>query len=144
MSALVQRVLRGCVAQGDCLIWTGAVNDQGYGQIRVGGRAGKTLYVHRIMSGAQPGEEVRHTCDTPRCVKPEHLLLGTHLENIQDMYDRKRDRGIATRNRGKDCCPKGHAYVQRERARGPERRCLVCKAEQAREYRRRKREVQPA
>lgn len=138
--ALLERILRDVVIEGDCWVWQGATNDHGYGQIKVGGRKGKTLYVHRLMADAQPGDEVRHTCDTTRCVNPEHLLLGTHQENIQDMFDRERDGGFATQNRAKTHCPRGHEYAQRERRGKPERYCLVCKAEQSREYRRRKRE----
>jgi hypothetical protein len=36
------------------------------------------------------GQVVRHSCDTPLCINPEHLILGTFLDNIQDKVDRGR------------------------------------------------------
>ncbi len=36
------------------------------------------------------GLEIRHTCDNRACVNPAHLLVGTHLQNMQDASDRKR------------------------------------------------------
>ena len=36
------------------------------------------------------GKVVRHTCDTPRCINPKHLQIGTRAENSQDMVERGR------------------------------------------------------
>ena len=72
-----------------CSLWTGATT-RGYGSVR---RHGRALYAHRVayelFVGPIPdGMHVLHHCDTPPCVNPEHLFLGTDADNIQDM-DRK-------------------------------------------------------
>jgi hypothetical protein len=71
-----------------CWIWTGAAAR--YGSMKFGKRAGKA---HRFSWEAYKGEipaglEVCHTCDVTLCVNPDHLFLGTHLENMHDR-DRK-------------------------------------------------------
>jgi hypothetical protein len=46
---------------------------------------------HRLLVGAIPdGLVVRHTCDTPRCCQPAHLIIGTQPDNVQDKVDRSR------------------------------------------------------
>jgi hypothetical protein len=36
------------------------------------------------------GMVVRHKCDNPKCINPEHLELGTQSDNVQDTIDRGR------------------------------------------------------
>ncbi len=69
-----------------CWIWKRYVQTLGYGQAEVGG----TIWLaHRLSwtvhQGVIPkGMLVLHRCDTPRCVNPEHLFLGTHKDNTDD------------------------------------------------------------
>ncbi len=35
-------------------------------------------------------EVVRHTCDNPRCMNPDHLIAGTQSDNIRDAIARGR------------------------------------------------------
>jgi DNA-binding transcriptional regulator YiaG len=56
---------------------------------------GKKYVLHRYIYEECFGEIpdnmiVRHKCDNRLCINPEHLELGTHLENMKDMTDRKR------------------------------------------------------
>lgn len=66
-----------------------------YGRIR---HNGSLMYVHRVMYQIKSGEEipagrvVMHTCDNPWCVNPNHLLLGTQLDNIRDRDNKGRHR----------------------------------------------------
>lgn len=79
--------------QTDCWIWNGALSDTGYGAIQLGVK--NTGYAHRVswelVNGPIPGGLfVCHKCDTPACVNPAHLFLGSHLKNMQDMASKKR------------------------------------------------------
>jgi len=85
----------------DCWLWTAstAVGQLDYGRFKV---EGKTVKAHRfsyiLAHGAiAAGQMVRHKCDTPRCVNPSHLELGSHMDNMRDRSERGRvARGFAT------------------------------------------------
>jgi len=77
---------------GSCWLWIGSRDKNGYGLFRVNG---VTMRVNRLAwisyNGEIPeGKHVLHTCDTPACVKKEHLFLGTHQENMTDMVQKSR------------------------------------------------------
>ena len=79
-----------------CWLWTASVNNKGYGIIGRGGKNGGMMYAHRLSFNiANPGVDIHggailHSCDTPRCVNPKHLSLGTVGQNNRDMYARGR------------------------------------------------------
>jgi hypothetical protein len=70
----------------DCWLWTGGTCGNGYGNILWRKRKEIATRVSwEIAHGQPPGELfVLHTCDTPRCVNPAHLFLGTNRENALD------------------------------------------------------------
>jgi hypothetical protein len=79
---------------GTCWVWTGArnVRRMGYGATSLGG---KNTPAHRaswrLTNGEIPsGMFVCHRCDNPPCVRPDHLFLGTHGENMRDMMSKNR------------------------------------------------------
>lgn len=86
-----------------CWDWTAYINKWGYGTF---GFSGDTWLVHRVSwtehNGPIPeGLLVCHHCDNPKCVRPDHLFLGTDKDNSDD----KRKKGRWTsghRPRGKD------------------------------------------
>lgn len=47
------------------------------------------------------GQVVRHKCDNPRCINPEHLEIGTQLENVQDSVQRGRAKRSPGANNGR-------------------------------------------
>lgn len=84
-----------------CWLWMGALNESGYGTIRVhtGPFAGNRL-AHRMayiaVFGALSDEAVLlHRCDVPCCVNPDHLRPGTNGDNAADMCAKGRRRSGA-------------------------------------------------
>ncbi len=80
-----------------CWMWTGELTNHGYGQMprsfRRRGLFGGEIKAHRVAwllaNGPIPdGLLALHRCDTPACVRHDHLFLGTHKDNAVDR-DRK-------------------------------------------------------
>ena len=81
-----------------CIEWPGARGRDGYGwKWFEGGPKGahRVAYIqhHGLTLADIKGQVVRHRCDNPGCVNPEHLVLGSHKDNAQDMVERKRTTG---------------------------------------------------
>lgn len=85
------------VQEGGCWNWTANKNNHGYGLFRPGGLAPKKL-AHRLVFAAVVGHDrtpcVLHTCDNPACVRPEHLVGGTQLQNMRDMAEKGRRKTV--------------------------------------------------
>ncbi len=80
-----------------CWLWSAAADPNGYGRVKLGPRTAAVMLVHRfswvLANGPVPdGLHVLHRCDTPPCVNPYHLFLGTHLDNMRDMNTKGRGR----------------------------------------------------
>ena len=83
---------RSRLAENGCWEWVGYFGSGGYGMMS---RNGKNQRAHRISyeayKGAIPkGMVVRHTCDNPACVNPDHLILGSQKDNVADREARNR------------------------------------------------------
>ena len=85
-----------------CLEWTAyTLRKYPYGVFQY---RGKARLAHRVAwmlaYGKFPdGQVVRHTCDNPRCVNVDHLVLGSQADNIADMVNRGR---FPTRPKGEE------------------------------------------
>lgn len=75
-----------------CWIWMRAVTSRGYGSLVYRNRP---YLAHRFSfsifnDGLDEFPYVCHACDTPLCVNPDHLFLGTGTDNLNDAYRKGR------------------------------------------------------
>lgn len=79
---------------GDCWLWQKARSPVGYGRFyhSKGEQAAHRYSFERFVGPIPDGLEVMHRCDVPSCVNPEHLTVGTQLQNMHDMRAKGRCR----------------------------------------------------
>lgn len=78
-----------------CWNWQGSKHRDGYGWFYYEGKNHLThVFSWFLTYGYYPKKIcVLHKCDNPACVRPDHLFLGTQLENIQDRVKKNRSSG---------------------------------------------------
>lgn len=93
----ITRFLEKVVKTEACWYWTGAIASN-YGRFWDGEKIDNAhRYSYRYYRGKIPDSYVvMHLCDTPLCVNPGHLEVGTQKQNLQDMYAKGRNRSIDT------------------------------------------------
>jgi len=70
-----------------CWVWRGKRSSAGYGALQY---KGKWYSVHRLAFEVfndrvlASDEHVRHLCANRLCLNPEHLAIGTHVQNMRD------------------------------------------------------------
>lgn len=85
------------IAPSGCWLWRTGLGPTGYGAFSVRGvqtsahRASWIINMGRIPKG----KSVLHKCDVRNCVNPEHLFLGTQLDNVRDMHAKGRARKVS-------------------------------------------------
>jgi len=74
-----------------CWVWTACKDKKGYGFLCIKkdgkwtGRGRATRVIWELTYGPIPdGLLICHRCNNPPCVRPDHLYLGTHSDNVQD------------------------------------------------------------
>lgn len=89
--ALKPRLMLRISKVGNCWEWTGSKDRDGYGVLTIGR---KQFRANRVsfseFKGSPDGMLVCHRCDNRSCINPDHLFLGSALENTQDMINKGR------------------------------------------------------
>lgn len=120
------------IVTGECILWRGNLNQNGYGRRWVRDDAGRRVqrYAHRLAWEEANGRQLRddetvdHLCGVSACVNPAHLEAVTRVEN--------------TRRAGARIthCPQGHEYTDENTAystgRWRTRTCRTCHREKQR------------
>lgn len=109
---LVERFWRYVQKSESCWLWMGPLKEPSglntYGTFKIAtGTASKqkSAAAHRFswelhFGNIPDGLQVCHHCDTPRCVNPSHLFLGTHADNASDCLAKGRRPRVNRKNRG--------------------------------------------
>lgn len=115
-----------------CLVWTGFLDRDGYGQIGVNGRTTRVhrwSYEHHV--GPIPdGLVIDHLCRNRACVNPAHLDVVTPYENTH------RGLALTAMNARKTHCKRGHPLSGYNLVAVPGgRACRTCRVEATRQWR---------
>lgn len=117
---------------GPCWMWTGKLNDKGYGYIHVNNRQERAhRYSYTLLVGEPPMRPLclDHVCRVRACVRPDHLEIVTLGENVL------RGVGRTAIHKRQTHCKRGHPFSGdnlRVTARGW-RDCRTCNRERMRE-----------
>lgn len=87
----------GLGPNGDCWEWTGWLSKRGYGRFKLiryymAHRVAYELFYNKLIP---EGMCVCHHCDNPKCVRVDHLFLGTYQDNMDDMVNKGRSNNIS-------------------------------------------------
>lgn len=119
-----------------CWEWTARVSPEGYGEFWDDRNVRAHRFSWSLVNGPIPdGLMVCHRCDNPRCVRPDHLFLGTNRENIRDMMAKGRHSVMSVRA-SQTHCIRGHAFdaVNTNYKQDGRRQCKACKIIRNRRY----------
>jgi hypothetical protein len=114
---------------GDCILWTGYLDKDGYGQFyfkQKNRRAHRVAY-YFIHGDIQKGMVIDHTCKNRNCVNPEHLRVVSNYENTIT-----NSLSVGAINKAKVTCKNGHLF---DRKYGKQRYCSICQSEKTKRLR---------
>ena len=112
-------------AADECWEWQAGLDSDGYGRIQFDG---KRQGAHRFSwilhnTDIPQGMCICHRCDNPACVNPNHLFLGTQVDNIYDMVSKNRNYLPPKATH----CVQGHEYTpENTKMNNNKRKCRTC------------------
>lgn len=113
-----------------CWLWTGAMRSSGYGNAHVDGRfVSAHRFAYECANGPVEDDcEVMHTCHMRLCCNPQHLMAGSHAENMRQAKER------GSMSKLGSYCSRGHKMTAANTLLRPNgaRRCRACHRELAR------------
>ena len=108
-----------------CDEWEGLLWPNGYGKLAINR---KSFSAHRLVMMQEVGplgrwQFVCHRCDTPKCIRLDHLFVGSPTDNMRDKGAKGRQHQTI-----KTHCPHGHEYNADNTYKDPNggRRCRTC------------------
>lgn len=96
----------------ECWNWLASSRGKGYGAFKLNGKVVDAHRVSWILHNGEIPENIFicHKCDNPSCVNPDHLFLGTHSDNMNDAYNKKR---LKIPDNSKNIFQLGHVPINR-------------------------------
>lgn len=87
----LESLLTRTAQHDDCLFWMDAQNGYGYGTTWHSGEQWASHRLSYFLScGEHPGSSiVHHKCANRLCIRPDHLQLVSHVDNVAEMFARK-------------------------------------------------------
>ena len=146
MQTLSEKQIKGfwartAPAANGCIEWQSYRDPKGYGRYHAAGHTtsvGAHRVAFKLATCQDPGALlVCHRCDNPSCVNPEHLFLGTALENNHDCIAKGRSISpVAANNAAKTHCQYGHEFNALNTYTYPDgrRACRQCSRRRNTEY----------
>ena len=103
LSFVRKNALKYKIDKNGCWLWERYLTKAGYGQLKF---ERKTILAHRLSWEIKYGEIpenlcICHKCDVRSCVNPEHLFIGTHVDNMKDRNMKGRAKGLKGENHNK-------------------------------------------
>jgi hypothetical protein len=86
-------------ASNGCWLWQGEITNEGYGRMWLNGKMYSAhRFMHEWKKGPIPPDKiVMHSCDVRHCVNPDHLSLGTPMDNVEDKVRKGRSSQVGGR-----------------------------------------------
>lgn len=94
LNRITEAFEKSVIKREGCWEWLGNKYPNGYGKFpciinKVRPSAHRISWM--IHNGIIPPDKiVCHTCDNRSCTNPQHLFLGTQVDNMRDMYEKNR------------------------------------------------------